>query len=164
MKKQQAGFTLIELVAVIVLLGILAVTALPRFVNLQADAREATVQGFVGALNGAMTQVYAKSLIDGTETTATGDTVTVNGVDIELIYGYPDAAASIGTIGTDDIQGIVDLDSSGDVTWSVDGDGGTILVSSTAVYLGYSSTCAAIYTQATSATAAAAVTTDVSSC
>ena len=53
MRKQQAGFTLIELVAVIVLLGILAVTALPRFINLQADAREATLQGIRCAIQGA---------------------------------------------------------------------------------------------------------------
>ncbi len=51
--KRQGGFTLIELVVVIVILGILAVTAAPRFLNLQDDAREASLQGLKGAIDGA---------------------------------------------------------------------------------------------------------------
>lgn len=50
MRKQQSGFTLIELVAVIVILGALAVVALPRFINLQGEADRAALQGVAGGL------------------------------------------------------------------------------------------------------------------
>ena len=49
---KQKGFTLIELIVVIVILGILAATALPKFVDLTGDAQKAAVQGFTGAING----------------------------------------------------------------------------------------------------------------
>lgn len=57
--KKQSGFTLIELVMVIVILGILAAAALPKFVNLKGDAELAAVQGIAGAISSGNTINYA---------------------------------------------------------------------------------------------------------
>ncbi|MGI0154288.1 pilus assembly FimT family protein [Pseudidiomarina sp. WS423] len=86
MKTQQKGFTLIELIIVIVVLGILAVTAAPQFLNFSGDARKATVEGMQGAVKAATDIVYGKSLIAGVEKNATA---TVDGINVE--YGYPAA-------------------------------------------------------------------------
>ena len=59
MKRTQQGFTLIELVMVIVILGVLAATALPKFVDLKGDAVSAATQGVVGALSSAAAINYA---------------------------------------------------------------------------------------------------------
>lgn len=88
--KRQGGFTLIELVVVIVILGILAVTAAPRFLNLQSDARTSALQGLKGAVDGASGIVYGKAAINGVESSTT----TVNVDDIQTIYGYPTASAN----------------------------------------------------------------------
>lgn len=98
--KRQGGFTLIELVVVIVILGILAVTAAPRFLNLQGDARASTLEGLKGAINGASGIVYGKAAIAGDEqrdgTGAIGGTTDapINVDNIATSFGYPIADAT----------------------------------------------------------------------
>jgi len=88
--KRQGGFTLIELVVVIVILGILAVTAAPRFLNIQDDARNATLEGLKGSLQGAAGIVYGKAAIKGVEASPS-ENITVNNNEIKTVYGYPEA-------------------------------------------------------------------------
>ncbi|ELI6447895.1 type II secretion system protein [Photobacterium damselae] len=107
--KRQGGFTLIELVVVIVILGILAVTAAPKFMNLQNDARNASLQGLKGAIEGAAGIVYGKAAIQGIEST-TGNVSSANGT-ISTAYGYPTADA-------DGIQKAVNGLSSTDGDWT----------------------------------------------
>lgn len=83
--KKQSGFTLIELVIVIVILGVLSVTALPKFINLQDDARAAAMNGLKSSLESASTLTNYQAIIEGLgdsfdETLASG---------VRIRYGYP---------------------------------------------------------------------------
>ncbi|MGF1738451.1 type II secretion system protein [Photobacterium satsumensis] len=91
--KRQGGFTLIEMVVVIVILGILAVTAAPRFLNLQNDARKSSLEGLKGAVDGAAGITFGKAAIRGVESKENGTIKNDNGVDVALAYGYPKATS-----------------------------------------------------------------------
>jgi len=91
--KKNAGFTLIELVIVIIVLGILAATAVPKFINLQDDAKEAAMKGVESALHSAANIVYSKSAIDGVESNASGS-ISTSGGNVAVAYGYPTATSA----------------------------------------------------------------------
>ncbi len=90
---KQPGFTLIELVIVIVLLGLLAAIALPKFASLQSDARTASIEAASGAVKSAMALAHTQSLVEGEESVSSAS-VTLEGSIIATVYGYP-ASASI---------------------------------------------------------------------
>jgi len=74
--KAQQGFTLVELIIVIVILGILAVTAAPRFLNFQGDAKVSVLRGIEGSLRAAVSLVEGKAIIAGQNTAALSCFVT----------------------------------------------------------------------------------------
>lgn len=65
--RNEKGFTLIELIIVIVILGIIAGVAIPKFIGLSVSAKDAAARGVGGALSSSTTSMHANYLINGTD-------------------------------------------------------------------------------------------------
>ncbi|MEZ9140854.1 MULTISPECIES: type II secretion system protein [unclassified Shewanella] len=137
MQKQQ-GFTLIELVVVIIILGILAVTAAPKFINLQGDARVSTLQGAKAAIQSANSLVYSKAALAGEE--KKGTNTDRGSVDIGAAtpvvtrFGYVEGDA-------DELIKAVDMSTD---DWDITDTGGTVKIQQ----VGAPDTCYIEYTEA----------------
>jgi MSHA pilin protein MshA len=85
-QQAQGGFTLIELIVVIVILGILAATALPKFTNLGGDARAAALNAAAGSLKSLSSMAHGQALVQGNTAT-----ITMEGATVNMTNGYPTA-------------------------------------------------------------------------
>jgi MSHA pilin protein MshA len=99
MRKIQQGFTLIELVVVITILGILAAFAIPRFASLDANARTAAISGLAGSMRSASALAHSVWLAQGSS-----GTVTMESTAVALTNGYPSGAVGGITAALQDVS------------------------------------------------------------
>ena len=113
--RKNQGFTLIELIMVIVVLGVLAATAVPKYFSIKTEAADASAKGITAALRGAVSVLYSQNLVGGTNGAAYNmqdvvDNAQVSGVDGSasatdaftvtiggIIYGWNWTAANLPT-------------------------------------------------------------------
>jgi MSHA pilin protein MshA len=97
-QRHSRGFTLIELIVVIVILGVLAATALPKFMDMRSDANKAALAGLEASIKSSMNMAHAKCVMTPScMVSSTALNITVDGATRRYLNAYPDGGDNIGS-------------------------------------------------------------------
>ena len=109
MNTKKNGFTVIELLIAMVVLAIIAVIALPKFINLRAETKVASMESIGGAMHEGLKLVYSVAVIEGKENGS--QTIDINGVEVPIYDGYPSVKGSDSFVKINDqVKAWLDID------------------------------------------------------